>query len=200
MRIPTRDKLAKMAGNDQELIRFLEGLGSSGASASIADGNYGDITVTGAAWQINPGSVGLTEVDGDVLSRQFHTGVQAISTVAGLQAALDGKQPVGSYATAAQGALAGTALQPGDLGLSGVATITVPGWRRSHTQTIAAPGVTALDRIIASLGAMGPTYQNTAELLDIAALSAVAGADTITFTAAFTVPASGPIPINWSAS
>ena len=51
MRIPTRDKLAKMAGNDQELIRFLEGLGSSGAPASIADGDYGDITVTGAAWQ-----------------------------------------------------------------------------------------------------------------------------------------------------
>jgi len=166
MRIPTRDKLAKMAGNDQELIRFLEGLGASGNSASIADGDYGDITVTGAAWEINPGSVGLTEVDGDVLSRQFHTGFQAISTVTGLQTALDGKsdtshnhsyptlndlptlgtaaaadvgdfaaashghtqaevlnlvadlagkQPVGSYATAAQGALADTAVQPAAL-------------------------------------------------------------------------------------
>ena len=106
---------------------------------------------------------------------------------------------VADFASAAQGVLAGTALQPGDLGLSGVATITVPGWRRLHIETIAVPGITALDRIMASLGAMGPTDQNTAELLEIAALSAVAGADEITFTAAFAVPASGPIPLNWSA-
>ena len=105
---------------------------------------------------------------------------------------------VGDFASAAQGVLAGTAVQPDDI-LSGVATITIPGWRRLHVETIAAPGITALDRIIASLGAMGPTDQNTPELLEIAALSAVAGADTITFTAAFAVPASGPIPINWSA-
>lgn len=42
-------------------------------------------------------------------ARANHTGTQAISTVSGLQGALDGK------ATAAQGALADTAVQPGDL-------------------------------------------------------------------------------------
>lgn len=40
-----------------------------------------------------------------------------ISDVTGLQAALDGKQISGSYATGAQGALADTALQPSDVSL-----------------------------------------------------------------------------------
>lgn len=39
-----------------------------------------------------------------------------VSDVNGLQGLLDGKQPSGSYATAAQGAKADTAVQPGDLG------------------------------------------------------------------------------------
>lgn len=40
--------------------------------------------------------------------------VHVIADVTGLQSALDGKQPAGNYATSAQGALAETALQPGD--------------------------------------------------------------------------------------
>lgn len=40
----------------------------------------------------------------------------AIANVTGLQNALDGKQPAGSYATAAQGAKADTALQPAAIG------------------------------------------------------------------------------------
>ena len=165
---------------------------------------------TSLARTISGGAVSWGDIDG------------AIGDQTDLQTALNGKSPashnhsyptlddlptlgtaaaadVGDFASAAQGALAGTALQPDDMGLSGVATITVPGWRRLHVETIAAPGITALDRITASLGAMGPTDPNTAELLEIAALSAVAGADQITFTAAFAVPASGPIPLNWSA-
>lgn len=47
--------------------------------------------------------------DADLLDRTNHTGTQAIDTVAGLQAALDGK------ATSAQGAKADSAVQPGDL-------------------------------------------------------------------------------------
>jgi hypothetical protein len=47
------------------------------------------------------------------VQRGNHTGAQAISTITGLQTALDGKQAAGSYATAAQGAKADTALQPG---------------------------------------------------------------------------------------
>jgi hypothetical protein len=43
-----------------------------------------------------------------------------VGDVTGLQAALDGKQAAGSYATAAQGALAETAVQPAAIaGLSG---------------------------------------------------------------------------------
>jgi hypothetical protein len=51
--------------------------------------------------------------DATLLNRANHTGAQAIATVTGLQTALDGKQAAGSYATAAQGALADTASQPG---------------------------------------------------------------------------------------
>lgn len=53
--------------------------------------------------------------DATLLSRANHTGTQAIATVTGLQTALDGKQSAGSYATAAQGALADTAVQPAGL-------------------------------------------------------------------------------------
>lgn len=47
--------------------------------------------------------------DATLLNRANHTGVQVVATVTGLQAALDGK------ATAAQGAKADTAVQPGTL-------------------------------------------------------------------------------------
>lgn len=48
--------------------------------------------------------------DATLLARGNHTGEQAISTITGLQSALDGK------ATSAQGELADSAVQPGDLG------------------------------------------------------------------------------------
>jgi hypothetical protein len=44
-------------------------------------------------------------------NRANHTGTQAINTISELQTALDGKQPLGDYATAIQGAKADTALQ-----------------------------------------------------------------------------------------
>lgn len=51
------------------------------------------------------------QTDSYLLDRTNHTGTQSISTVSGLQSILDGK------ATSAQGALADTALQPGDFGV-----------------------------------------------------------------------------------
>ena len=104
--------------------------------------------------------------------------VHDIADTTGLQAALDAKQPAI---------------------LGGVAVITLPGWRRSHRQTIAAVGVTPAHRISAALGAFAETDINSPDLLDVSALSVAPGTDQITITAAFTSPTSGPIPINWSA-
>jgi len=76
-----------------------------------------------------------TGIGADAFARSNHTGTQAIATVAGLQGALDGKAAsehthtlaqitdagsaasaaTGDFATAAQGELADSAVQPGDL-------------------------------------------------------------------------------------
>lgn len=83
----------------------------------------------------------------DAFARANQTGTQAISTVTGLQTALDGK------ATAAQGALADTAVQPGDLAtvattgdyddLTGKPTLGTAAAQNSTAFATAAQGVTA---------------------------------------------------------
>ena len=193
------DRLHKAAGGSVGSVSWVDVTGKPTFAAVALTGLYGDLI-----------GIPATFAPAD------HSHAQA--DVTGLVAALAAKQPAGSYATGAQGALADTASQPGHthaqadvtglqaaldakqgLVLGGVATITLPGWRRSHIQTVAAVGVTPAHRVFATLGAFAATDINNPELLDIAAISVAPGTDQITITAAFASPASGPIPINWSA-
>ena len=110
---------------------------------------------------------GLTTNSTGDRARANHTGTQAISTVTGLQAALDGKQASGSYATGAQGVLASTAVQPGDL--SGYATTTAltdastaDRARANHTGTQAISTVTGLQTALDGKQAAG-SYASAAQ-------------------------------------
>lgn len=83
--------------------------------------------------------------------------------------------------------------------LKGAASVTVPLWAHDFTGTIPAVGVTPTDLIFIGLGAFTDEDENDPSLLDIAAMSAVAGTDEITVNVTFLTPTSGLIRLNWSA-
>ena len=159
-----------------DLVEIIDRLHKA-AGGSVGSVSWGDV-----ADKPTFAAVALTGLYGDLVGipadfpPSAHTHI--IADTVDLQDALDAKQ---------------------GLVLGGVATLTLPGWRRSHIQTVAAVGVTPAHRVFATLGAFAATDINDPELLDIAAISVAPGTDQITITAAFASPASGPIPINWSA-
>ena len=61
------------------------------------------------------GQIGTVILDAEDVGAATTSHSHTINDVAGLLASLDGKQPAGSYATGAQGLLANSAVQPGDL-------------------------------------------------------------------------------------
>ena len=98
---------------------------------------------------------------------------------------------------------------------AGTVTVNVPGGAGSFgltqsvvtvnqalewTETVTAVGVTATQKIMASIAAHDDTDENDAEMLDILAMSATAGTGQITFDLGFSQVTSGPIKINWVAA
>lgn len=95
--------LTGVAGADAEQVRDAIGAALIGVGPiSIVPDDSGDTIIITVSATVN-------STDAALRDRSTHTGQQAISTVTGLQTALDGK------ATAAQGAKADTAVQPADL-------------------------------------------------------------------------------------
>lgn len=156
------------------------------------------------------------ETDAYLLARANQTGEQSMLTITGLGTALAGKETAGTAASAISDhvaqpnphaqylteAEADALYEPiGGGSLGGVATITLPTLRGSfeHSETVAAIGVTAANRIFLSLAPSSDTEENCAEMLDIVAFDATPSTDEITITAAFSQPTSGPINLNWSA-
>ena len=82
--------------------------------------------------------------------------------------------------------------------VKGVATITVAKGFEAY-ETVAAAGVTAGMSVGVFLAPVTDDDENTPELLDVAAMSAEAGTDQITITAAFSTLTSGPVKMLWSA-
>lgn len=82
---------------------------------------------------------------------------------------------------------------------SGDGALSMPTGRYEHTETIAALGVTASQRISVWLHPALDTDENTPDMTDLISLAAAPGTDQITVTASFREPTSGPLKIQWSA-
>ena len=90
---------------------------------------------------------------------------------------------------------------PGLPPLSGRFTLTLSGLggEFEHSETLPAPGVTLVHNVFIAVAGTDDTQENCAELIDIAALSGAPGTDSITVSANFLTPVSGPLILNWSA-
>ncbi len=95
-------------------------------------------------------------------------------------------------------------LQTGDSldgagGAKGVATINLPAGRGvlEWTEEVAAAAVLATDDILCQLAPGSDADENTAAMIDLTTLVAVAGAGTIAFTITLSIPLSGPVLILW---
>jgi len=83
---------------------------------------------------------------------------------------------------------------------SGVVTITVPyPGAYEWSETVTATGVTSSQRVLISMGSHVDSDENSAELLDVAAIEALAGTDQITVTASFSTLTQGAIKLNYMA-
>jgi hypothetical protein len=84
----------------------------------------------------------------------------------------------------------------GSGGLAATVTVTVPNNRIEHTETVTFTGCTGTKTVVVTLAPTVDTDENTAEMLDIAGVSATPGTDAATLTMAFREPTSGPIKFN----
>lgn len=94
---------------------------------------------------------------------------------------------------------AGWQAAPASAQLNGTASVTAQLATFTHVETIAALGVTPAMLVFLALGAHADGDENSAELLEIDALSGSAGTDQITVTLNFAAATSGPVNLNWSA-
>ncbi len=134
---------------------------------------------------------------------EAHT--QAISTVTGLQTALDGKQASLVSATSIKTINGVSVLGSGDLTVSGgatkgTATVTASNNRMELSETVAATGVTGSSVVLLSIAPHADSDENDAEMLDILSMSAAPGTDQITVKMAFAAPTAGAIKLNWMAA
>ena len=85
--------------------------------------------------------------------------------------------------------------------MNGTATLTIsePAGRMEHQESVSATGVTPGNRLFLSLEPTNDSDENAPEMIDLVSLSALPGSDSITVTATFAAPMSGPVKLNWSA-
>ena len=113
--------------------------------------------------------------DATLLDRANHTGTQLAATISDFGTAVDARI------------------------LRGTATVTPSLGSNEWRETVSVLGMTAGRIVFPVVGAHADTDENDPELLDIGALAAIPGTDTLTFVLNFLTPTQGPIKMNWSA-
>ena len=146
--------------------------------------------------------------DAILLNRQYHTGMQDISTITGLREALADSGGAG-VTDGDKGdvvvASSGTVWTVPDLAakqptiLKGTATLTVANNQFSDTETITAVGVTPSSMVQVWLAPTTSADENEPEMLDLMTIGAVPLTGEIEITLSFSAPTAGPVKLNWSA-
>lgn len=142
-------------------------------------------------------------------ARGNHTGTQLAATISDFASAsraqTEAELLAGANITITPAGAGATrtltiAAASGGAGVAGQAIVTVPNGQFEWSETLAAVGVLPGNRIILSVGAHTDADENSAEMLDINAMSGAAGTAQITFDMSFREPTAGAVRLNWSAA
>ena len=192
--------------------RTVQAPDTSGIMVVTATGNIDTVNmVNGATTQvkIQDGAVSNAKLDtmaANTVKANATAGVASPTNVALAASQLLGRGAAGDISAIVLGtnlSMSGTTLNAagggGGSAISGTATLTVPNNRIEWSETVTAVGVLGTHRIFLTVGNHLDSDENSAELLDIDAMSAAPGTGQITVTIGFDNPTSGPVLLNWSA-
>ncbi len=151
------------------------------AEGGVSDGDKGDVIVSssGSSWSLDANSVTNAKLSD-----------MAEATIKGRPSGSGTGDPQDMNALTVR-ALLGI--------IAGEAVVTVPHQSREWSENVSASGVVPTSVITLAVAPHADADENTAEMLDLAAMSGTPGEGQITIRMAFSSPTSGPIRINWSA-
>lgn len=154
-----------------------------------------------ALGEINAAALGPTDLAYTAATRVLASSTGADVTLPVVTAADAGLTPASGGGTAnfLRADLTWAAPAAGSTPLSGTATVTVAANRYEHSEAVTATGMTAAKKVVCSLAPTADTDENSPEMLDLVALSATPGTDTLTVALTFAEPSSGPVLVNWIA-
>lgn len=180
--------------------------GSTGPAGTGSTGPQGPQGATGPQGDVGPaGAAGATGGQGPQ-GTQGVQGPQGNAGAAGIPGATGSTGPQGIKGDTGDTGPAGSTGPQGTTGpagpssgLAGTFTVALVGHTYSHSQTLAAAGVTPASIVNLAFAPTIDSDENSADLLSSCNMSATPGTDAITVSLEFVSAESGPIKLNWIA-